>query len=70
MSAPRPTARRSKLDLDPVTVRKARSLARQAGRPIVDLARKHTTVSVERATVRRGPGRHPVGEPSAGRRTR
>jgi beta-lysine 5,6-aminomutase alpha subunit len=52
MSAPRPTARRSKLDLDPVTVRKARSLARQAGRPIVDLARKHTTVSVERATLR------------------
>ena len=26
---------RGKLDLDPVTVRKARSLARQAGRPIV-----------------------------------
>lgn len=41
-----------KLDLDPVTVRKARSLARQAGRPIVDLAKKHTTVSVERATLR------------------
>ena len=28
-----------KLDLDPVTVRKARSLARKAGRPVVDLAR-------------------------------
>lgn len=41
-----------KLDLDPVTVRKARSLARKAGRPIVDLARKHTTVSVERAVLR------------------
>ncbi|HET9828960.1 MAG TPA: lysine 5,6-aminomutase subunit alpha [Nocardioidaceae bacterium] len=52
MSTPRPPARRSKLDLDPVTVRKARSLARQAGRPIVDLAQKHTTVSVERATLR------------------
>jgi beta-lysine 5,6-aminomutase alpha subunit len=41
-----------KLDLDPVTVRKARSLARKAGRPIVDLARQHTTVSVERAVLR------------------
>ena len=41
-----------KLRLDPVTVRKARSLARQAGRPIVNLAKKHTTVSVERATLR------------------
>ncbi len=41
-----------KLDLDPVTVRKARSLARQAGRPIVNLAKRHTTVSVERATLR------------------
>ena len=43
---------RGKLDLDPVTVRKARSLARQAGRPIVNLAKKHTTISVERATLR------------------
>ena len=41
-----------KLQLDPVTVRKARSLARQAGRPIVNLAKQHTTVSVERATLR------------------
>ena len=41
-----------KLDLDPVTVRKARSLARKAGRPIVKLARQHTTVSVERAVLR------------------
>src|SRR6188472_3030482 len=46
------TSRRGKLDLDPATVRKARSLARQAGRPIVNLAKKHTTVSVERATLR------------------
>ena len=46
------TTRGSKLQLDPVTVRKARSLARQAGRPIVNLAKKHTTVSVERATLR------------------
>ena len=43
---------RGKLDLDPVTVRKARSLSRRAGRPIVNLAKKHTTVSVERATLR------------------
>ncbi|GAA1596321.1 MULTISPECIES: lysine 5,6-aminomutase subunit alpha [Kribbella] len=41
-----------KLDLDPVTVRKARSLARKAGKPIVNLARQHTTVSVERAVLR------------------
>jgi beta-lysine 5,6-aminomutase alpha subunit len=41
-----------KLALDAVTVRKARALARQAGEPIVDLARRHTTVSVERATLR------------------
>ncbi|WP_238163234.1 lysine 5,6-aminomutase subunit alpha [Kribbella capetownensis] len=41
-----------KLDLDPVIVRKARSLARKAGRPIVNLARQHTTVSVERAVLR------------------
>jgi beta-lysine 5,6-aminomutase alpha subunit len=47
MSTPRP-----KLDLDPATVRKARSLARRAGRPIVRLAQQHTTVSVERATLR------------------
>ncbi len=43
---------KTKLDLDPVTVRKARSLARKAGRPIVKLAHQHTTVSVERATLR------------------
>jgi beta-lysine 5,6-aminomutase alpha subunit len=43
---------RGKLDLDPVTVRKARSLARQVGRPIVKMAQQHTTVSVERATLR------------------
>ncbi|MGH3384459.1 MAG: lysine 5,6-aminomutase subunit alpha [Nocardioidaceae bacterium] len=46
MSAP------NKLDLDPVTVRKARTLARRVGRPIVRLATQHTTVSVERATLR------------------
>ncbi len=41
-----------KLDLDPTVVSKARSLARQVGAPIVDLAQAHTTVSVERATLR------------------
>ncbi|MGB7819657.1 MAG: lysine 5,6-aminomutase subunit alpha [Ornithinibacter sp.] len=40
------------LELDPAVVRRARSLARTAGRPVVDLARHHTTVSVERATLR------------------
>ncbi|MFL6171658.1 MAG: lysine 5,6-aminomutase subunit alpha [Marmoricola sp.] len=41
-----------KLDLDPATVRQARALARKVGRPIVRLAMEHTTVSVERATLR------------------
>ncbi|WP_395692033.1 lysine 5,6-aminomutase subunit alpha [Nocardioides sp.] len=56
---------RGKLDLDPVTVRKARSLARRAGRPIVTMARKHTTVSVERATLRLAglEGADPEGTP-------
>jgi beta-lysine 5,6-aminomutase alpha subunit len=42
------------LDLDPAVVRKARSLARKAGAPIVKLASTHTTVSVERAVLRLG----------------
>ena len=42
----------TKLDLDPATVRQARALARRVGRPIVTTAKKHTTVSVERATLR------------------
>ena len=40
------------MNLDPVVVRRARSLARQAGQPVVDLARSHTTVAVERAVLR------------------
>jgi beta-lysine 5,6-aminomutase alpha subunit len=44
--------RRSKLELDPAVVRKARSLARKAGAPVVKLAMTHTTVSVERAVLR------------------
>jgi beta-lysine 5,6-aminomutase alpha subunit len=41
-----------KLGLDPATVREARDLARRAGEPITELARTHTTVSVERAVLR------------------
>jgi beta-lysine 5,6-aminomutase alpha subunit len=46
------TSRSRLLALDPTTVRRARTLARRAGRPVVDLAKAHTTVSVERATLR------------------
>ncbi|MDP3890212.1 lysine 5,6-aminomutase subunit alpha, partial [Nocardioides sp.] len=42
----------TKLHLEPELVGRARALAAQAGAPIVDLARRHTTVSVERATLR------------------
>jgi beta-lysine 5,6-aminomutase alpha subunit len=42
----------SKLNLDPALVAQARELAALAGRPVVDLARTHTTVSVERAVLR------------------
>jgi beta-lysine 5,6-aminomutase alpha subunit len=38
--------------LDRTQVRTARALARRAGAPVVELARSHTTVSVERATLR------------------
>ncbi len=44
--------RRGMLDLDPTTVAKARSLAARAGQPIVEMAQQHTTVAVERATLR------------------
>jgi beta-lysine 5,6-aminomutase alpha subunit len=40
------------VELDPRIVRRARALARRAGKPVVDLARAHTTVAVERATLR------------------
>src|SRR5690242_19520489 len=42
------------LSLDPAMVREARELAAVAGRPIVEMARTHTTVSVERAVLRLG----------------
>jgi beta-lysine 5,6-aminomutase alpha subunit len=41
-----------KLGLAAADVRRARSLARKVGKPIVKLAQQHTTVSVERATLR------------------
>ena len=43
---------RKVLDLDPVTIRRARALAKKAGAPVVSLAKRHTTVSVERAVLR------------------
>ena len=46
------TTTRPRLELDPAVVRRVRSLARTAGRPVVRLAQRHTTVSVERATLR------------------
>src|SRR3954467_5032172 len=54
-----------KLVLDPATVAKARRLATEVGRPIVDLAERHTTGSVERATLRLGgiTGAAPDGTP-------
>ena len=55
----------TRLNLDPAVVREARELARKAGQPIVEMARTHTTVSVERAVLRlAGPaGRRPDGMP-------
>ncbi len=42
----------ARLQLDPQVVAQARALAKAAGEPVVQLARSHTTVSVERATLR------------------
>jgi beta-lysine 5,6-aminomutase alpha subunit len=42
----------TRLNLDPALVREARELAARAGQPIVEMARTHTTVSVERAVLR------------------
>src|SRR5690242_7297275 len=44
--------RLGKLSLDPALVARARALAARAGEPVVELARGHTTVAVERATLR------------------
>ena len=48
----RETDPRRLLDLDPATIRQARALAKRAGAPVVKLAKRHTTVSVERAVLR------------------
>src|SRR3954452_20605356 len=42
----------SPLELDPALVARARALAARAAQPVVDLAHRHTTVSVERAVLR------------------
>src|SRR5438270_13547715 len=42
----------SRLELDPALVRRARRLAAKAAAPVVQLARTHTTTSVERAVLR------------------
>ncbi|CAM3255651.1 lysine 5,6-aminomutase subunit alpha [Stackebrandtia soli] len=42
----------ARLPLDADTITRARSLARRAGQPVVDIARSHTTVAVERAMLR------------------
>ena len=42
----------TRLNLDPAVVREARDLAARAGQPIVEMAKTHTTVSVERAVLR------------------
>ena len=42
----------STLTLDPALVARARELAARAAQPVVDLAHRHTTVSVERAVLR------------------
>src|SRR5580658_1293606 len=42
----------TRLNLDHAVVREARALAAKAGQPIVEMARTHTTVSVERAVLR------------------
>jgi beta-lysine 5,6-aminomutase alpha subunit len=60
-----------KLGLDPAVVREARDLARRAGEPITELARTHTTVSVERAVLRLAglDGADPGGMPWVNRLT-
>jgi beta-lysine 5,6-aminomutase alpha subunit len=52
MTSEASAAPRRRLSLDPAVLSRARELARHAGQPIVQLARTHTTVSVERAVLR------------------
>ncbi|HEY1135244.1 MAG TPA: lysine 5,6-aminomutase subunit alpha [Nocardioides sp.] len=56
-----------KLGLPEETVRRARALAARVGAPVVELARAHTTVAVERATLRLAglAGADPDGTPWA-----
>ncbi|QIX26687.1 lysine 2,3-aminomutase [Nocardioides sp. JQ2195] len=42
------------LDLDPAVIARARALAATVGAPIVEMTKRHTTVSVERAMLRLG----------------
>ncbi|MGW3135151.1 lysine 5,6-aminomutase subunit alpha [Streptomyces sp. NPDC001139] len=65
LCSPRP----ARLGLDPVLVRRARALAARAGRPVVDMARTHTTAAVERAALRLAglSGADPEGIPWANR---
>jgi beta-lysine 5,6-aminomutase alpha subunit len=46
------TTTTSRLNLDPRVVRKARRLAERAAAPVIETARTHTTVSVERSVLR------------------
>ncbi|MDQ3105368.1 MAG: lysine 5,6-aminomutase subunit alpha [Actinomycetota bacterium] len=64
-----PARSEPRLALDPARVRKARRLANRVGRPIVALAQEHTTVSIERATLRMAglSGADPDGIPWANR---
>ena len=57
--------RAAKLGLDPRVVATARRLAAQAAEPVIELARTHTTVSVERAVLRLAglTGADPAGRP-------
>src|ERR1700742_3671330 len=48
----RPPNPKAKLSLDPAVVRRARALPGGPAQPVVDMARTHTTVSVERAVLR------------------
>ena len=44
--------RRALLQIDPAVVGRARRLAERAAEPVIELARTHTTTSVERAVLR------------------
>src|SRR3954471_20521577 len=48
------TTTTNRLGLDQRTVRRARRLADKATAPVIELARTHTTTSVERAVLRLG----------------